>query len=144
MVHFTLGNFKPWNWYTSWVIDQVRISCLPSIRASPLPSPLHPSLSQILQHHSKWIPLHNFSRVAGIPYRNAFTVTATQVPQWVAFRERLPLTPTGLQNGDAALEVAARNLLLPLPPLLAVILIYSLLWGCDSLPPHRNAYSMRP
>ncbi len=23
VMHFTLGNFKPWAWYTLWVIDQV-------------------------------------------------------------------------------------------------------------------------
>lgn len=53
-----------------------------------------------------------------------------QVPQWVAFRERLPATPRGLRSGDSRLDVAARNLLLPLPPLLAALLLYSILWGC--------------
>ena len=24
VMHFTLGSFKPWAWYTLWVIDQVR------------------------------------------------------------------------------------------------------------------------
>ncbi len=33
VMHFTLGNFKPWAWYTLWVIDQV---CCPSQPSSPL------------------------------------------------------------------------------------------------------------
>lgn len=25
IIHFTLGPFKPWNWWTSWVIHEVSI-----------------------------------------------------------------------------------------------------------------------
>ena len=62
----------------------------------------------------------------------AFTIQCLwwqpQVPQWVAFRERLPPTPRGLKAGDAVADVLARNILLPLPLLLTGLFVYSCLW----------------
>ena len=55
-------------------------------------------------------------------------VRQLQVPQWVAFRERLPPTPRGLKAGDTVADVLARNILLPLPLLLTGLFISSCIW----------------
>ena len=165
VVHFTLGSFKPWIWYTSWVINQVRHSISMHLQLASASA----SLSVCFQlagyklglqptalleiTHTKLIIvsrtcLHKYpARAAQAANYKSNVVTwspvwvpaafeplrlVPQVPQWVAFRERLPPTPTGLRAGDTWGEVAARNVLLPLPPLLVVLLIYFILWECAS------------
>lgn len=53
------------------------------------------------------------------------------MPQWTAFRERLPTTPAGLRYGDCRGHALRRWLLFPTPLLLTALILQRLLrWAC--------------